>query len=116
MTLHSEIANEIIDHYGERLADTPKQNYDALTVSLTNGVTLEIRIASTEEYSFQWKLDKEEFRIDTAPLHSNLSTFPNHLHHSSGELQSDPFTIPGNHPWQNVKRVLDAVLENPLLK
>ncbi len=116
MTLHTEIANEIIECYGERLIDTPKQSHDALTVSLANEVTLEIRIASSEEYSFQWKSGKETFRIDTAPLHPELSTFPNHLHHSSGELQPDLLTTPGNPPWQNVKQILDTILENPLLK
>lgn len=115
MTLHTEIANKIIDHYGERLIDSPKQNHDALTISLANDVTLEIRMASADEYSFQWKLGEEEFRIDTAPLHPDLPTFPNHLHHSSGQLRPDPLTTPGNPPWQNVERVLDSILENPLL-
>jgi len=115
MTLHTEIANKIIDHYGESLIDSPKQNHDALTVSLSNGVVLEIRMASADEYSFLWKTEEKEFRIDTAPLHPDISTFPNHLHHSSGELRPDPLTTPGVPPWQNVEQVLNAILENPML-
>ncbi len=115
MTLHNDIANQIITHYGEKLSDTPKHHHDALTVALVNDVVLEIRMLSAEEYSFQWQVGEKHLRIDTAPLHPELSTFPNHLHHTGDELKPDPCTRPGDAPWSNVKRVLDTLLENPLL-
>ncbi len=114
MTLHTEFMDRIIEHYGERLADTPKQNYDALNVSFANGLHVEIRFAGAEEYSIKWNTGTAEFQIDTAPLHQGLDTFPNHLHRGDGEVRADPYTTPGDPPWSNVKAVLDAILDNPL--
>ncbi len=116
MTLHAEFTDEIITRYGEQLADAPQQSYDAVTLTFANGLAVEIRFASADEYSFQWQSAEQAFRIDTSPLHPELATFPNHLHHSNGEMRADLFTTPGNPPWENVKAVLDAVLKNPLLE
>ncbi len=116
MTLHAELIDEIISHYGEQLADTPQQSYDAVTLSFATGLAMEIRFASADEYSLKWNEAETEFRIDTAPLHPELSTFPNHLHLGDGELRADPFTTPGNSPWDNLKAVLDTILENPLIE
>ncbi len=116
MTLHTELIDNIISHYGERLVDTPQQSYDAVTLSFTNNTAVEIRFAGEDEYSLKWNSAEKEFRIDTAPLHPELSTFPNHLHLSNGEMRADPFTTPGNPPWENVKAVLDNILENPIIE
>ncbi len=113
MTLHAELADRIIDHYGEQLADTPRQNYDALGLSFANGLRVEIRFATPEEYAIRWSSGGAESRIDTAPLHRGLDTFPNHLHCADGEVRADPYTTPGHPPWDNLKAVLDAILTNP---
>jgi len=113
MTLYSGLIDEIISRYGEQLSDMPKQTYDAINIYFANGLAVELHFANAEEYSINWQADEKEFRIDTAPLHPELSTFPNHLHNSSGELSDDPFTTPGNPPWDNVKTVLDSILKNP---
>lgn len=62
----------------------------------------------------QWRFDEDELRIDTAPLHPELSTFPHHLHDSQGNLHSDLLTVPGRSPWDNIRAVLDVVLKEPL--
>ncbi len=116
MTLHAELADEVISHYGEELADTPKQSYDAVTLSFAGDLTLDIRFASADEYSLEWHSAGSRLRIDTAPLHPELTTFPNHLHRCDGEIVADPLTTPGDPPWENVRKLLDAVLKNPLLK
>ncbi len=116
MTLQAELIDEIISHYGERLTDTPQQSYDAVTLSFANELAMEIRFASADEYSLKWSVAEKEFRIDTAPLHPELATFPNHLHLGNGEVRADPFTTPGNPPWENVRAVLDPLLENPIIE
>ncbi len=110
MTLHAEIMEQIIDRYGELLADTPKQNYDAVSAIFAGGIRMEIRFASSTEYSLGWSTESGEFRIDTAPLHEELATYPNHLHTPGGELRADPYTTPGAPPWDNIRAVLDAIL------
>ena len=88
---------------------------DALLVSLRNQVTIELRFADSSEYSIGWRWGDAELRIDTAPLHAELATFPNHLHDSDGQLRADPLTDPSRQPWDNVRAVIAALLENPLL-
>jgi hypothetical protein len=54
---------------------------DALIVpTSSNGVSLEARIADPHAYAIAWAWGEAELRIDTAPLHRDLATFPNHLH------------------------------------
>ncbi len=111
-----EIAGLLIEHYGERLRDAPALAHDALTATLDNGVILELRFAGAEEYSLRWQHDGRVFAIDTAPLHPELATFPNHLHAPDGGLGSDPLTQPGRAPWDNVRALVERVLDDPLLE
>ncbi len=115
MSILSDIAEEALSHYGKRLANAPQLVQDALTLELDTGVVVQARFASAEEYSIQWRFGEAELRIDTAPLHKDLSSFPNHLHDPDGSARSDTLTKPGREPWHNLRAVLDAVLANPLL-
>lgn len=114
MTLHATLADEIVSHFGEHLDGAPQLGQDALTLHFQNGLVLQARFASAEEYSIQWRFGEAELRIDTAPLHPELSTFPHHLHDSQGNLHPDPLTVPGRPPRDNIRAVLDIVLKNPL--
>ncbi len=111
-----EIAEHLIEHYGERLHDAPVLAHDALTATLDNGVILELRFAGAEEYSLRWLHDGRAFAIDTAPLHPGLATFPNHLHAPDGSVRPDPLTQPGRTPWDNVRALVERVLADPLLQ
>ena len=114
MTLHATLANEIVSRFGEHLDGAPRIGQDALTLHFQNGLALQARFASSEEYSIQWRFGDTEHRIDTAPLHPELATFPHHLHDSQGKTRPDPLTIPGRSPWDNIQAVLNVILENPL--
>lgn len=114
MTLHAALADEIVSRFGEHLDGAPRLGQDALTLHFQNGMVLQARFASPEEYSIQWRFGEAEWRIDTAPLHPGLSTFPHHLHDSHGKIHPDPLTIPGRSPWDNLRAVLNVVLEKPL--
>lgn len=94
----------------ERLA------HDALTVTLDNGVPLELRVFDESEYVFRWRCGGATLGVDTAPLRPQLLTFPNHLHGPDGKLRADPLTVPGRMPWENVRVVLEAVFADPLLE
>ncbi len=110
------LSEHLIEHYGERLAGIPVVAQDALTANFDNGLQIELRFASPEEYSIRWQVGDEVFGIDTAPLHRELATFPNHLHAAGGRLLADPLTQPGRAPWDNVQSVLEAVLASPRLE
>lgn len=113
MSLHAELADEVITRYGERLVRAPALTHDALTLELDNGVRVQARFANPEEYSIVWESAAGTWRIDTAPLHAGLSTFPNHLHAAAEAPRSDPLTRPGDPPFANLSAVIEAVLDDP---
>lgn len=113
MSLHAELADAIVTLYGQQLLRAPALTHDALTLELDNGVRLQARFASPEEYSIEWEAAGATRRIDTAPLHPGLSTFPNHLHGDAAAPGPDPLTRPGAPPLENLRAVIKAVLEDP---
>lgn len=116
MSLHLDLAARIDETFGERLDCPTEVKLDALIVRLDNGVTLEARIAAPDAYAIAWAWGEAELRIDTAPLHKDLATFPNHLHGADGSLHQDPLTRCGAAPWDNLRAVIDSVLQDPLLE
>lgn len=89
---------------------------DALLLQLVNGVALELRFASEHEYAIAWQWGEAQWRIDTAPLHPHLPTFPNHLHDSEGGVHADPLTVAGDDVLANAQRVIEALLDDPTLQ
>jgi hypothetical protein len=110
MTIHTQLADAIVQHYGERLTQPPQLTQDALTLAFDSGLLVQLRFASAEEYSIHWSRGEQELRIDTAPLHPQLASFPNHLHDIDGTVRADMLTRPGRAPWENLRAVLDSLL------
>ncbi|NMG75041.1 hypothetical protein [Aromatoleum diolicum] len=115
MSLHIELANAIEGAFADRLQSPIEHKQDALIVSLDNGVALTVRYAATDAYSLRWVCGGVELGIDTAPLHRQLATFPNHLHDVSGQARVDPLTRPEDTPANNVARLINALLADPML-
>lgn len=115
MNVHAQLSDAVITRYGERLECAPQQSFDALMLRFDTGLGVELRFASVDEYSIYWQFQDTEWRIDTAPLYTHLSSFPNHVHAADGSVRPDPLTAPGRPPWENLRVVLDAILENPRL-
>ena len=116
MSLHLELKERIEVHYGARLPAGVELRQDALLLEFDTGLAMELRFASASEYLIGWLWGEAEMRIDTAPLHTELGTQPNHYHDDEGRLRDDPLTQPGADPWDNVRKVIDAVLDDPLLQ
>lgn len=116
MTIHLALKEQIDGSYGDALVGPVELKQDALLIRLGNGVTAELRFASGSEYVIGWSWGEAELRIDTAPLHPELATFPNHFHDAQGNLRGDTVTRPGLEPWDNARRMIDALLRDPLLQ
>lgn len=110
-----DLSDRIVDEFGERLASAPRITHDALILDLDNGVSLEVRAASPSEYAFTWQASELTLRIDTAPMHPQLATFPHHLHDRHGSPCADPLTDPGRPLWENVHAVVARLLIEPSL-
>lgn len=109
------IRENLEESFVDVLLEPTIAHHDALIARFKNGVTLEIRYPQADEYSILWRWNDAMSVIDTAPLHRELSSFPNHFHDSAGILRADPLTDPALDPWDNVRAVVLAVLENPQL-
>ncbi len=114
--LHPALKGAIDGEFAAAMTEPAELCRDALLVRLRNGVIMELRIASAEQYAIGWRWGEAELRIDTAPLHRQLATFPNHMHDGEGNPQPDPLTRPGREPWDNVRGVIAALLDDPLLE
>lgn len=115
MTLHLELKERLETAYRTQLDGDVRLTQDALQAAFDNGVALEVRYLNPREYALAWSWGDAELRIDTAPVHSGLGTYPNHLHDADGQVLEDSLTRPGEPPWDNLKAVVEALLENPLL-
>jgi hypothetical protein len=113
--LHATLKEALDREFAAAMLEPAELCRDALLVRLRNEVTVELRMPNASEYSIGWRWGDAELRIDTAPLHCELATFPNHLHDSAGQVRADPLTDPRDEPWVNVRAVLAALLEDPLL-
>jgi hypothetical protein len=117
--LHPMLAELVEREQAERLAVPPQLTQDALTLVLRNGVVLTVRYAAQEAYSLRWRTglgpEAVELGIDTAPLHPQLASFPNHLHCADGRIVADPLTRPQATPADNLRALLQALEVDPLL-
>lgn len=113
--LHLELKENIEATFGAAHDVSVTLCRDAIEVSLPNGVALLVRIAERDEYAMNWRWGEAEMGIDTAPLHRGLCTYPNHLHTPDGEVLGDPITEIDAQPWQNVRKLIERLLVQPLL-
>lgn len=113
--LHLELKEQIEATFPESQLTSLTLHRDALELSLANGVDLTLRVVSPTEYAMNWRWGDAGMRIDTAPLHDKLATFPNHLHTLDGAVVADPVTETGAEPWRNVRALIERLLEQPLL-
>lgn len=88
---------------------------DALLLKLRNGVAVELRVLSAEHYCFSWLWGEALMRIDTAPIPEDSGASKSHFHDADGHRLPDPITVPGDAPEENIRRLLGALIENPLL-
>lgn len=116
MSLHLELAPVIDAAFAADLVSPVEHRQDALIVHLKNGVRLEVHYAAPDAYSLRWACGERECGIDTAPLHRDLATFPNHLHDATGRIVADPFTSPNVAPAENLVRLIRALLDDPSLE
>jgi hypothetical protein len=115
MSLHLELSELLAAEFGAHLKAAPELRQDALILQLDNGVRLEVRYAAHDAYTLGWQWGDAALAIDTAPTHPGLATQPNHLHTADGRVLPDPLTLCGADPVRNLRVLVTALLEDPLL-
>lgn len=113
--VHAMLEEQVAEHYAHRLSAPVRCAQDALLLFFDSGLVVEARYFSADEYAIAWCWGEAELRIDTAPVHPECATYPQHLHDDGGQLRADPLTRPGTPCWTNFSRLIDALLLDPLL-
>ncbi len=115
MSLHLELGSAVDAAFEAHLDSPVEQKQDAMIIRLKNGVTLTVRYAAADAYSLRWAYGDAESGIDTAPLHRDLATFPNHFHDAGGNVMADPITRPESPPTDNMLSLIRALIDDPML-
>ncbi|MFA4955602.1 MAG: DUF6516 family protein [Candidatus Methanoperedens sp.] len=98
------------EHFSDILGEAPIIFSDKVRLVFVDGSYMDIRYPVDSKYSFHWQRENEMIRIDTAPHHRKLSTYPQHMHLGKEEnVVEDYITKIDNTIDENVKYVLGFV-------
>ncbi|MBU4491539.1 MAG: hypothetical protein KKD69_03655 [Euryarchaeota archaeon] len=104
------IAQSAEEHFSDILSEAPIIFSDKVRLVFVEGSYMDIRYPVDSKYSFHWQRKDEMIRIDTAPHHRKLSTFPRHMHiGKEDDVVEDSVTEIDNTIEENVKCVLGFV-------
>lgn len=116
ISMHLMLKDEVEARYAQQLSEPVRLAQDALLLAFDNGLMVEARCFSKDEYSVGWSWGDAELRIDTAPTQSGLASFPPHLHDDGDKVRAVPASCQGNDCRVNFFRLIDMLLINPLLE
>ena len=108
-SIHERLVDLLNGELSSHLDGEPEFPYDGIKVNIKGGAKLHIIYPAKEEYMFSWERDGVTCRIDTAPLHKELKTSPNHFH-SGDEVKNDELTSPKKSPEDNLKSVMKYIV------
>ncbi len=97
-------------HFSDILSEAPIIYSDKVRLVFIDGSYMDIRYPIDSKYSFHWGRENEIIRIDTAPHHRQLSSYPRHTHLGKEEnVVEDSVTGIDNTIEENVICVLRFV-------
>ncbi len=101
-----KIADDVNVTFKNILKAPAEVKSDGLLLKFKDDSRLELRYPSKKKYSFNFFRNEKLFIIDTAPVHSELETYPNHIHDFEGKLMKDNITDVNNDPIKNIENFL----------
>lgn len=79
---------------------------DRVRLSLVDDSWIDVRYPVEDKFSFHWQRGRKIYRIDTAPHHRNIKTYPRHIHlGSENNIVEDNVTEEGS-PEENFRRFM----------
>lgn len=99
------------DEFSEIVANA-ELHADRVRLILIDGSIIDVRYPVKEKFSFHWQRGDTIYRIDTAPHHKGISTFPRHIHFGSEDNVVEDFVLRDNGtPEENFRRFMEWVSE-----
>jgi hypothetical protein len=97
------------DEFSDIVKETELHD-DRLKITFTDGSKLEVRYPVRDKYSFNLMKAGKIYRIDTAPHHREIATYPRHIHYGKEDnIIEDNITDFSNTPEENFRKVLKWV-------
>jgi len=84
---------------------------DKLRITLIDRSWIEIRYPVENKFSFHWQRGEKIYRIDTAPHHRHIKTFPRHIHFGSEDNVIEDFITKGTRPEDDFRAFMSWVRE-----
>ena len=104
------IARCVEEYFSDIISVAPIIYASKVRINFIDGTYMDIRYPVDSKYSFHWQLDDEIIRIDTAPHHREIATYPRHVHIEKEEnVGEDKVTELENTIEENVCAVLKFV-------
>lgn len=108
-SIHEKLVDLLTGELSSHLEGEPEFLYDGIKVNIKTGIKLQIIYPGADEYVFAWEKDAVSYRIDTAPVHMDLDTAPNHFHEGN-EVKNDELTSLEKSPEDNLKSVIEFIV------
>ena len=97
------------DEFSEIVVDA-ELHADRVRLILIDGSWIDVRYPVKDKFSFHWQRGDEIYRIDTAPHHKGIRTFPRHIHFGSEDNVIEDSVLEENaSPEENFKRFMEWV-------
>jgi len=108
-----KLATVASTEFNEVLKNDPLILRDRIRLTFIDGSFMDIRYPVNHDYSFHWQRAGEVYRINTAPAHPEIETFPRHIHAGREEgVKPDTITSLDNSPEENLRQVLKWARKN----
>jgi len=99
------------DEYSDIVVDA-ELHADRVRLILIDGSWIEVRYPVEDKFSFHWQRSNKIYRIDTAPHHKDIRTFPRHIHFGSEDNVIEDYVLEENvSPEENFKRFMEWMSE-----
>ena len=109
---YQKLARITSSEFKDILKQEPLVLRDRIRLLFIDESFMDIHYPVDHDYSFHWQRKRELYRINTAPNHPEIETFPRHIHAGEEEnITSDTITSPNNPPEENLRQVLKWVKE-----
>ncbi|MDI6886861.1 MAG: DUF6516 family protein, partial [archaeon] len=83
---------------------------DKVRLILIDGSWIDVRYPVEDKFSFHWQRGDKIYRIDTAPHHKGMRSFPKHIHFGSEDnVIEDDVSEENVSPEENFKRFMEWV-------
>jgi hypothetical protein len=107
-----KLATIATEEFSDILRRKPLILRDRIRLFFIDESFMDIRYPINHDYSFHWQMKGELYRINTAPDHPEIETFPRHIHARTEENTiPDTITSLNNTPEKNLRQVLKWVRE-----